>query len=417
METSKTPKEVLLSIYHAALKRVNGRSTVANWLRHQCDLKNVTWNVVAIGKAASAMALGARDGLGNECGSVLVITKKEYLDTEIALDPAVTVCIAEHPLPGEGSLNAGRTLIDFIEATPINAHLLFLISGGSSSMIEIPIDGVDLDLIRRVNAWLLGSGLSIEDVNRVRQRLSNLKGGRLRQYLRGRPAIALLISDVLSNDIRVIGSGILSEELKGLPDGLPSWVTNHLKAGSISDSIPQIIPHYIIASLRDALEAAEESALGFGLNSHCFFDLLTGNAESVGYQLATEIKSGFQGVSIWGGETTVSLPENPGIGGRNQQLALAAAIALDGHDDCWLLSAGTDGQDGSSEYAGAIINGHTIIRGRRSGLSPEDCLHKADAERFLKVSGDLIYTGPTETNVADLFIGLSLDAQNYKGSK
>lgn len=315
METFKTPKEILLSIYDAALKRVNGRSSVANWLRHQCPTIKGPWNVVAIGKAASAMALGARDELGEELESVLAITQKDHLGLEIELDPAVTVYTAEHPLPGKGSLEAGQALIDFIEATSLEGHLLFLISGGASSMIEVPIEGVDLDLIRQVNEWLLGSGLSIEDINRVRQRLSNIKGGCLRQFLRGRPAIALLISDVISNDIRVIGSGILSEPLEGLPAGLPSWMAGHLRSQKQSDFELPVIPHYIIASLRDALKAAEVSALGFGLNTRCSYDLLSGDAELVGYQLATEIKSGFQGVSIWGGETTVSLPDNPGIGG------------------------------------------------------------------------------------------------------
>jgi glycerate 2-kinase len=139
---------------------------------------------------------------------------------------------------------------------------------------------------------------------------------------------------------------------------------------------------------------------------------LCGDAAAAGRRLAAELLDGPASVHIWGGETGVELPANPGRGGRNQQLALAAAEVLAGHDKVWLLAAGTDGSDGPGEDAGAVIDGGTLARGELDGLNAAACLHRADAGSFFEASGDLISTGPTGTNVMDLVIGLKVTANS-----
>jgi hydroxypyruvate reductase len=166
--------------------------------------------------------------------------------------------------------------------------------------------------------------------------------------------------------------------------------------------------------LEQAIDAALQAAEAFGCRVERMNDDLYGDAAVAGRRIAEKVCTLPTGLFIWGGETTVALPENPGRGGRNQHLALAAALALSGRDDCWLLSAGTDGTDGSTEYAGALIDGGTVARGRAHGLDPELALLGADAGRFLEASGDLIHTGPTGTNVMDLVIALRVGNEYEK---
>lgn len=397
----------MLAIYRAALARVDGRRAVAQWLRDH-PLAAGAWRVIALGKAASAMMLGARDILGTRLASGLVITKDGHADVEVEADAHLAIHYAEHPWPGEGSLRAGRALTEFIDVSPVDARLLFLISGGASSLVEVPVEGVDLAFLRQANDWLLASGLAIDEVNRVRQRLSRLKGGGLRHYLDGRQALALVISDVPGDDPRAIGSGPLAEPLPGLPAGLPDWLTARVgSAPDAPDAVPAV-PHHLVASLEQALVAAEAAACAYGLRVVRMSEPLSGDAALAGQTLAEVVCAAPPGISLWGGETTVALPETPGRGGRNQQLALAAARALAGRDDCWFLSAGTDGTDGPTEDAGALVDGGTVARGRAQGLDPEAALLGADAGRFLEASGDLIHTGPTGTNVTDLVIALRI---------
>ena len=172
------------------------------------------------------------------------------------------------------------------------------------------------------------------------------------------------------------------------------------------DPLFDTIESRIIASLGEAREAAEARAraLGYGVRRHDEF--ISGEAAAVGEGLAMMLQAGAGCVHIWGGETTVHLPQDPGSGGRNQHLALAAAIRLEGCDDCVFLSAGSDGSDGPTEDAGALVDGGTVQRGSVEGLDPQACLAAADSGRFLAASGDLVHTGPTGTNVMDLMLGL-----------
>lgn len=405
-----TPSAALLDVFAAALAAVHGRACVQNFLTAKpvCGVQHV----VAIGKAAAAMLEGAQAALGQELRAALLITKPGHVTPAAARIPGVTLIEAGHPLPDKNSLHAGAALLDFIAATPPHAPLLFLLSGGASSLVEVLPAGVSLTELRRANGWLLGSGLDIHAVNAVRKHLSCIKGGRLASRLGGRRAVQLLISDVAGDDPAAIGSGLLladEEKRVEVEAAVPDWLRPLLaKAPPLAPAARTAVATHIIATLDHALAAAASAAQGFGYAVHRHADRLSGDAATQGQRLAAELVNGRAGIQLWGGETTVALPAHPGRGGRNQQLALAAALALAGHDKVYLLAAGSDGSDGPGGDAGALVDGATVARGAAAGFAAADCLQRADAGSFLEASGDLIRTGPTGTNVTDLAIGFKL---------
>lgn len=396
----------LFRLFYAALARVEGGAVVRRWLQERTTMRG-NWHVVAIGKAAASMAAGAEAALGTLLRGGLIITKQANAGPEMQATPRWRLCLAEHPVPGPGSLAAGHALLGFIAGLPVDARLLFLLSGGASSLVEVLPTGFGLDDLRRANAWLLGSGLDIGDVNRVRQRLSLIKGGRLRACLGARQARVLAISDVAGDDVRALGSGLLADPLPGplppLPDWLADWTA---RAAPVAGADRPIVPHDVVASVNDALQAAAEAAAAAGLVTHAQGASLYGDTAETGQRIGRQLRYATPGVWLWGGETTICLPQRPGRGGRNQHLALAAAVALDGAADAALLAAGTDGTDGPTDDAGAIVDGGTVARGQGKGLDARVALATADAGTFLDASGDLLSTGPTGTNVTDLVIGL-----------
>jgi hydroxypyruvate reductase len=218
-----------------------------------------------------------------------------------------------------------------------------------------------------------------------------------------------VVSDVPGNDLRAIGSGplVADEDLRRpltLRD-MPDFITEALKhmppAPAPDDACFQNVKREIVATLDNAKSAAVETAKELG------YQIMLETSFVSGARLAKKLLRAEPGtVHVWGGETTVRLPESPGRGGRNQSLALAAAMMLQGHDDTWFLAAGTDGTDGPTEDAGALVDGGTIARGEQAGLDARQFLARADAGSFLEASGDLIQTGPTGTNVMDIMLGL-----------
>lgn len=401
-----------MSAYHAALHAVRGDRLVSSALSGRAFDRAVM--LVAAGKAAPAMARGAAGVLGSRIERGLVVGTED--DHDHWPFPCRAIA-AEHPVPGEGSLAAGEALLDLLEQTPAERDVLFLISGGASSLVEAPAPGVDLDDLRRANEWLLASGLDIGRVNAVRRRLSCIKGGRLAGYLDNRKALVLALSDVPGNDPAVIGSGWLARPSEAaLPTGLPGWLTELASQApappAADDPVWGNIRTRVIGDNRRALDAAAEKLSEAGLNVRVEAERLDGDAAEQGRAIARDLTVGGDGVVLRGGECTVKLPASAGRGGRCQHLALAAAEVLAGRDDCWLLAAGTDGRDGNSDAAGALVDGGTIQRGEREGLSASKALEKADSGSFMEASGDLVDTGPTGTNVNDLVIGLKIEAGN-----
>ena len=408
MSASSGHRENLLRIFQSALVAVNGRACVRVRLEER-PLPGKIY-MVAVGKAACAMAQGAQDALGGRIADALVITKKGHAESL-----PWPVLEAAHPLVDETSLEAGRQLLAFVERIPKDASVLVLISGGASALVEaLPLE-ITLDRFQKINRWILGSGLDINDYNRIRRRLSRLKGGRLAKLLSPRQVLCLVVSDVPGNDLRAIGSGplVADEDLRRpLPlRGLPDFITEALKhmppAPAPDDVCFQKVKREIVATLDNAKSAAEEAAKKLGYRVTMESAFVSGDAVAAGTRLAKKLlQSEPDVIHVWGGETTVTLPESPGRGGRNQSLALSAALTLQGNDAVWFLAAGTDGTDGPTDDAGALVDGGTVTRGEDAGLDATQSLARADAGTFLEASGDLVETGPTGTNVMDVMLGL-----------
>ncbi len=406
---SDDSRHLLLAAYQAALAAVDGRACVRNALA--LDGPEAPQYVVAIGKAATAMLAGVLASPDVEVAAGLLITKHGH-GPQSPLPASIRVIESSHPEPTQVSLDAGAVLLEFIAAVPADGELLFLISGGTSSLVEVLADGISLEDLQRANRWLLASGLDIHAINFVRKALSRIKGGRLADYLDGRTTRVMLISDVPGDDPATIGSGLLVPEILleteapfELPDWLAELVSQARPAPQSGDACFETIDVQIIAALEDAKQAAAEYGRRHGLDVYQHAAVITGDAVMVGRQLACQLLDGPAGLHVWGGETTVTLPPAPGRGGRNQHLALAAAIELEDESGVLLLAAGTDGSDGPGDDAGALVDGDTIRRCGVDGLDPLHCLHSADSGNFLAASGDLINTGPTGTNVMDLVLG------------
>jgi hydroxypyruvate reductase len=342
--------------------------------------------VCALGKAAAAMAEGAHEAAGGAIERTLIITRDAQSCALLTGRPGIEVLLGGHPVPDERSLAAGARLLTWLEALPQDAQPLFLVSGGASSLVEVLAPGVTLEQLRALNRAGLEEGIAIGEFNARRRGLSAIKGGRLAQRLAGRAGRALFLSDVPGDDPAVIGSGVLGPA----PEG--------------QDRIERTL----LASIDDAVAAAAACAGGYGLTVHAPRRRFADTAVRLAARCAHELSLQAAQVCVWGGESTVVLPPQPGRGGRNQHLALAAARLIAGHPELLLLAVGTDGSDGVTEDAGALVDADTCARVALAELDADECLARADAARALAASGDLVHTGPTGTNVGDLVIGLKL---------
>lgn len=395
----------------AALKAVNGRERIREYLRHQ-PLPDMAC-LVAVGKAATAMTRGAVDVLGNRLVSGLVIGKRGLRDPLPPQCHHLDYREGGHPLPDASSLQTGRALVQILDQAPRDAVLYFLISGGASSLVELPPEGVTLADLKKVNAWLLASGWDIGAVNGVRKGMSCLKGGRLARHLAGRTTYNLLISDVPGNDPAVIGSGLLAADRQGSlfdqPD-LPPWIRRLLVHApplpAPGDPCFDAVRTHVVASNQQAVQAAARYLEEQGHRAHVHDELLTEDVHRVALRISDRLKAGPSGVHVWGGEPTVKLPPQPGRGGRNLSLALDVAVRISGYPITF-ISIGTDGDDGGTGDAGAVVDGHTMVLGGQEGLEAGSHLSRADAGSYMEAIGALVHTGPTGTNVMDLMIGLS----------
>jgi glycerate 2-kinase len=236
------------------------------------------------------------------------------------------------------------------------------------------------------------SGMAIGELNARRAALSRIKGGRLAARLNGRTARALFVSDVPDDDPRVIGSGVMGPATSGVDR----------------------VGRQVVASVDHAVAAVAAAAGALGLEVYAAPRRFAGDATRLAARFAHELQLSPAQLCVWGGESTVQLPPAPGRGGRNQHLALAAARLIAGHAELLLLAAGTDGVDGLTEDAGALVDGDTCARLALAELDADRCLQQADSGRALAASGDLVHTGPTGTNVGDLVIGLKLSAADAR---
>jgi glycerate 2-kinase len=381
-------RTLLLDLFQTGLARVHGRHCVSAALA-AAEPGSPVW-VAAIGKAATAMALGAYDALGAAIERTLIITRDPEDLGGFAGAAVPEVWLGSHPVPDERSLAAGARLLAWVDELPRDVWPLFLISGGASSLVELPAPGATLEDLAALTRLSFTSGMAIGELNARRAALSRIKGGRLAARLAGRAARALFVSDVPHDDPRVIGSGLMGP----VPGG--------------ADRIERTV----VASIDQAVAAVAARAVQLGLGVHPPSERFAGSAERLAARFAHELHLGTAQLRVWGGESTVELPPQPGRGGRNQHLALAAARLIAGHSELALLAAGTDGSDGVTEDAGALVDAESCARIALAQLDADDCLAQADSARALAASGDLVHTGPTGTNVGDLVIGLKLAAQD-----
>ncbi|MEZ5476660.1 MAG: DUF4147 domain-containing protein [Thiolinea sp.] len=400
----------LLAIYAAGIDAVKGDNAVYHALMDRGDLP--ACHVIAIGKAAEAMYQGAKRYLETSVKSAFLISKYEHFSAEARIDPQITTLEAAHPVPAESSLQAGAQLLDHLHTLPPGEPCLFLISGGASSLCEVLADGWKLDDLQQLTRQLLAQGYDINSMNAIRQRISRIKGGQLWQHIGKRPVWTLLISDVEGDHPTSIGSGLLFPPSQDqLPERLPEEWRQRLPS-FIRIEVPDDFQWQIVASNPLALLAMQQAAMERGYRVRIDPRFLNGDAAAEARQCVADLRQSEPGMILWGGETTVRLPEHPGRGGRNQHFALSAALAMQQEPELLLLAAGTDGSDGLSADAGALVDYRSCLRGLAQGRDARDSLKQADSGRFLEASGDLIHTGPTGTNVMDVVIGLKRAPEN-----
>lgn len=405
MREADPRRRFLLDLFARGLAAVDGRARTRAALEASAADPRA-W-ILAVGKAAPAMTLGALDALPGWRGRALVVSRGDHFGSGLEGRPGVTCLAAGHPVPDERSLAAGAASLEFAAAVPRGTRVLLLVSGGASSLLEVPAAGVSLDDLRRFNAWALASGRAIGEVNALRRRLSAVKGGRLLGQLAHADVEGYAISDVPGDDPAVIGSGLLAASPGDpLPRDLPAWLRDLLARARAPASASPACPVTLVGRLEEALDAIARAADAAGVRVHRASGRLAGDAAVAAAAAVRALREGGERLYLAGGETTVRLPPEPGLGGRNQHLALEAALRIAGDERLLLLAAGTDGNDGNTDDAGALVDGETVARAASLGCDAAECLSRADSGRLLDATGDLVHTGPTGTNVGDLLLGL-----------
>ena len=436
-EEARERRQRILPILSAALEAVDPIAAVKRHMVLQGSILHIgerTYNldhyeriyVIGGGKAAGAMARATEDVLGDRITSGIVNTKYGYL----ADNRIVKIKEAGHPVPDEAAITGATQMIDLARKASEEDLIICLISGGGSALMTLPVEGVTLKDVEALTSALLRCGATINEINTIRKHLSQLKGGNLSRAAYPAQVVSLILSDVVGNPLDVIASGptvpdsstfaqayeIL--ERYQLMEELPRPVVEYLrrgKEGQLPETPKEDDPVFlrthnlIVASNETAARAAAERAQLVGFNTLLLSTYVEGEAREVARvfaAIAKEIVHSGQPVRppacvVAGGETTVTI-RGEGRGGRNQELALAAAIQLDGLQDAMIVALATDGTDGPTDAAGAIAEGSTLRRARAKKLLARDYLANNDSYHFFEHLGDLLITGPTNTNVNDL---------------
>jgi glycerate 2-kinase len=384
--------------------------------------------VVGGGKASGRMAEALEDIIGDRIsGGVVAVFEGTASEHRLR---RIELVEAGHPLPTEASVRGAEEMMDLVSGLGPKDLVICLLSGGGSALITLPAEGISLEELRETTKLLLESGASIQEVNAVRKHLSRIKGGQLARAAYPARVITLLISDVIGDRLDTIASGptypdsttfsdaLTAMEKYGLTEKVPGNVLKRLKLGA-ERKVPETpkpgekyflnTVHEIVASNADAVRAAAEVGKSHGLNVSVLTAAMRGEAREFGLRLAAIAKKVAEAsepvprpaLLISGGETTVTV-RGGGVGGRNQELVLAAAIGISGLENVAVASFSTDGIDGPTDAAGAIADGFTLEKAKYLKLDPLDYLERNDSYSFFKELGDLLMTGPTGTNVADL---------------
>ena len=412
---TRTPTNALRSAFRAAIDQADPEAAVARHMTALSRNANGRVIVIAAGKAAPAMLRGAMAHLGQDI-EALCVTHKENQD-RIENIPFFN---SGHPIPDDIGLDATQKISDVLATTTADDHVIALISGGASALLPAPAQGISLADKQALNAALLASGLDIVEMNMIRQQVSTLKGGGLLRQAAPAPVSSYILSDVVGDDLRAIASGPTVAPLGtktsardrlqqvGVWDTLPTSIQTHLQGPDVNDDLPNA-SNTLVGSNPQSVEAAA-AHLRSDFNVIAIDEPLVGDvgtaAEKIIAALDNHLPVSAATAIVWGGETTVQL-RGDGRGGRNQELALLVARHLNARNPSQtvhFLSGGTDGRDGPTDAAGAIVDAGTWPRITDADLDPAALLANNDSYAALQASGDLLITGATGTNVADIQI-------------
>lgn len=402
----------LLSAYDAALAAVEPRAAVSRSMSLEGGVlsvgshsfNDVTPNdivIVAIGKAAAGMAIGAHDAVGVSRGIVV---------TTHATNTPYPLFVGSHPIPDDESVRCGEALLSFVAGTRSSDVVVFLVSGGGSAVAVAPVDGVSIEDLAEMNRLLIASGMPIEDVNAVRASVSRIKGGGLADTATAKRLATLILSDVVGVSPAHVASGPSTGlaassnpgiviDTYGLGTDLPGSVFTAIARSSEREKRP-VSTYDVIGSPEIAAKAAAEFLRSSGFDATLAATNMTGESRHEAVAFVDSASPGT--VTVAAGETTVEV-RGRGVGGRNQEAALGAAIHIDGRDIVF-AALGTDGIDGPTEATGAVVDGTTASRARDLGLDLGVALQENDSHTVLTVLDETVVTGPSGTNVADLWM-------------
>jgi glycerate-2-kinase len=420
------PEDFLRSLMLQALKDVRPETCVSRSLPEKPKGRTI---VIGAGKASAAMAEAFEKSWDGDIEGIVVTRYGFGRPCE-----RIEIVEASHPVPDQAGLDATRRIVELVETAGEDDLVIALISGGGSSLMIAPVDGIDLDAKQEVNRQLLRSGADITEMNCVRKHLSLVKGGRLARAVAPARLECLMISDVPGDDPAVIASGPTVPDNTTLEDALDIIRRYEIDlaepvAAALRDPANETpksgdpaferTTNRIVARPMQMLELASDLATGAGLNVINLGDLIQGEAREVAKVMAGIARSvrfsstpiASPALILSGGELTVTIKGN-GEGGPNQEFSLALALALNGMKGVYAISCDTDGIDGNNDAAGAVIDPESLTRAKAAKLDAEEYLKNNDAGGFFRALGDLVLTGPTYTNVNDFRAILILPEKN-----
>jgi len=430
-------RQAAMEVLTAALVAVDPGEAVKRFLKLDGDILRVADRsydlrnfgrvlVVGGGKAGATMAVAVEQVLGNRVTAGVVNVKYGH----VAPTSTVKIVEAAHPVPDEQGLAGTRQMLELLEGADEQDLVVTVISGGGSALVDLPVDGITLDDMKALTDALLRSGATINEINTIRKHLSQVKGGGMARIASPATVVSMILSDVVGNPLDFIASGPTVPDTTtfkdawgvvgqyGLTDGVPKPIAERLKAGlrgEIPDTLKEGDPVFarvqnvVVASNELAAESAAAKARELGFNTMLLSTFVEGEAREIAKLyagVAREIQAYGRPLArpaclIAGGETTVTV-RGGGKGGRNQEMALSAALKIAGMENVMIVPSATDGNDGPTDATGAIADGSTVARAVAMGLNPAEYLAQNDAYHFFEKLGDLIITGPTNTNVNDL---------------
>lgn len=403
-------KNDALDIISCAVKAADPYDSTRNILNSLKDELMQSLTVFSIGKAAVPMADAAQSVFGERIKNGLLVTKYSHIGSFFS--KYFDMVEAAHPISDNNSILAAEKALMIAENLGEGDALLVLLSGGGSALLEKSV--VSAEIQRDITKKLLARGAEIDKINAIRRRISLVKGGKLAAAAYPAKVYTVALSDVLSNDKSVIASGITVKEslpkdefLKIANKYLPEYI--EIFKTTVSDEEIKINDggYFFAGDINSLCSAAEKRAKELGYNVADSFRVLTGEAsDNAARLIAKALKQSGKNAYVYGGETTVTL-KGGGLGGRNQEMALRAAIELKGKDNIVFASVGSDGTDGPTDAAGGIADGNTYRKMKEKGIDPEAELKNNNSYYALGAADALIVTGPTGTNVNDLTLILT----------